>query len=157
MWRYPAAISVFTGLCVMQSKHHVLCAKTICLLYYLRVKKISLQVLRHILCDVDLSVFWGSGSHRNFPVRLSFTKSLSNTCPLLSVLLTNAADFFLEWNPEGHSREKKKKGKKAARPRKWGKKKKKSVCKSDDIHRESWQKMYVNLLKSSIAKQEFMD
>lgn len=52
--------------------------------------------------------------------RLSFKRSQANPCPLLSVRLTNAADFFLEWNPEGHFRggKKKQKGKEAARQRK---------------------------------------
>lgn len=94
--------------CVMQSENHVLCEKSLCL-GYLHVKKISLQVLCHTGCNVDLNVFWGSSNHWNSPVRLSFTKSHSNPCPLPSVLLTNGADFFLEWNTEGHCRRKKKK------------------------------------------------
>ena len=88
----------------------------------------------------------------HFPVRLSFTDS--HPCPPLSGLLTNAADFFLEWNPEGHRRGKRRRGRK----KQWEWKKKKTcLCYSDDIHRESWQKMYVNLLKSSMAKEEFTE
>lgn len=44
------------NVCVMQSENHVLCEKSLCL-GYLHVKKISLQVLCHTGCNVDLNVF----------------------------------------------------------------------------------------------------
>lgn len=102
--------------------------------------------------------FEGQATIEILLIRLSFKRSHANPCPLLSVRLTNAADFFLEWNPEGHFRGGKKKtgGERGSETEEMGVGGVR-LSKSDDIHREGWQKMYVNLLKSSMEKQEFAE
>lgn len=92
-----------------------LCVKSICP-GYLRVKKISPQVLRYIGCNAELNVFWGSGSHRNSPVRLRATLILAQySLCFWQMRLTSSWNETQKVTVE----EKRRRGKKAARPRKW--------------------------------------
>lgn len=77
------------------------------------------------------------------------------------MLLTSSWNETQKVTLEGGKKTEGERGSETEEIRGWGvgggEKKKVRLCKSDDIHREGWQKMYVNLLKSSIAKQEFAE
>lgn len=115
------------------------------IMYYAQNVSVSIFVSGNCYCKFNITLREVPAcDHQKSLVWLSFTKIFfSNYYPLVCGFLTNAADVFLEWNPEGHCRGKKKRGK---RQRDWENERRKSVSASLMTYIvKADKKMYIHL------------